>query len=65
LKKLRPAHWRCLSLGQQTVIRAGFSVMYAHALGSRGIGRAGLSQLGYNATNNATSRATTRRLLLG
>jgi len=42
-------------LNDKTVLRAGYSIMYARALGSRTIGRAGLSQLGYNATNNSTS----------
>ena len=42
-------------LHDRTVLRAGYSIMYARALGSRTIGRAGLSQLGYNATNNSVS----------
>ena len=42
-------------LNDKTVLRAGYSIMYARALGSRTIGRQGLSQLGYNATNNSTS----------
>ncbi|MCX6631760.1 MAG: TonB-dependent receptor [Candidatus Solibacter sp.] len=42
-------------LGDNTVLRAGYSIMYARALGSRTIGRAGLSQLGYNATNTSNS----------
>jgi hypothetical protein len=54
-KNLGPRFGAAYRLGSNTVLRAGFSVMYAHALGSRGIGRQGLSQLGFNATNNATS----------
>ena len=42
-------------IDDKTVLRAGYAIMYAHALGARTIGRAGLSQLGYNATNNSTS----------
>jgi len=54
-KNFGPRFGAAYRLGERTVIRAGFSVMYAHALGSRGIGRQGLSQLGFNATNNSTS----------
>jgi hypothetical protein len=42
-------------LNDKTVLRAGYSIMYARALGSRTIGRQGLSQLGFNATNNSIS----------
>ena len=54
-KNFGPRLGAAYRLGEQTVIRAGFSIMYAHALGSRSIGRQGLSQLGFNATNSATS----------
>jgi hypothetical protein len=42
-------------INDKTVLRAGYSIMYARALGARTIGRQGLSQLGYNATNNSNS----------
>ena len=42
-------------IDNKTVLRAGYSIMYARALGSRTIGRQGLSQLGYNATNSSIS----------
>ncbi|MEO8372764.1 MAG: TonB-dependent receptor, partial [Candidatus Solibacter sp.] len=54
-KNFGPRVGAAYRIDDKTVLRAGFSVMYAHALGSRSIGRAGLSQLGFNATNNATS----------
>jgi hypothetical protein len=42
-------------INDKTVLRAGYSIMYARALGARGIGRQGLSQLGFNATNSSVS----------
>ncbi len=54
-KNFGPRLGAAYRLGDKTVLRAGFSIIYAHALGSRGIGRQGLSQLGYNATNTANS----------
>ncbi|MGA2326704.1 MAG: TonB-dependent receptor [Bryobacteraceae bacterium] len=42
-------------IDDKTVLRAGYSIMYARALGARGIGRQGLSQLGFNATNSSVS----------
>ncbi len=47
-------------LGQKTVIRAGYSIFYAHAggVGGRANGRQGLSQVGYNGTNAQSSVAT-------
>ena len=54
-KNFGPRLGAAYRVDDKTVLRAGFSVIYARALGSRGIGRQGLSQLGYNATNSATS----------
>jgi hypothetical protein len=47
-------------LGQKTVIRAGYSIFYAHAggVGGRTNGRQGLSQVGFNATNAQSSVTT-------
>jgi len=47
-------------LGEKTVIRAGFSIVYAHAggVGGRVNGRQGLSQLGFNTSASFTSVAT-------
>jgi hypothetical protein len=47
-------------LGQKTVVRAGYSIFYAHAggVGGRANGRQGLSQVGFNGTNAQSSVAT-------
>ena len=47
-------------LGDKTVIRAGYSIFYAHAggVGGRTNGRQGLGQVGFNATNAQSSVAT-------
>ncbi|HUA62793.1 MAG TPA: TonB-dependent receptor [Verrucomicrobiae bacterium] len=47
-------------LGDKTVIRAGYSIFYAHAggVGGRTNGRQGLSQVGFNGTNAQSSIAT-------
>ena len=47
-------------LGEKTVIRAGFSLVYAHAggVGGRVNGRQGLSQLGFNTSASFSSVAT-------
>jgi len=47
-------------LGEKTVIRAGYSIFYAHAggVGGRTNGRQGLSQVGFNGTNAQSSVAT-------
>ncbi len=45
------------SLNDKTVLRAGYAIMYVHVggVGGRNNSRQGLSQLGFNATNNSTS----------
>jgi hypothetical protein len=47
-------------LGENTVIRAGYSLVYAHAggVGGRTNGRQGLSQLGFNTSASFSSVAT-------
>jgi len=47
-------------LGEKTVIRAGYSLVYAHAggVGGRTNGRQGLSQLGFNTSASFSSVAT-------
>jgi Carboxypeptidase regulatory-like domain/TonB dependent receptor len=47
-------------LGSKTVIRAGFSIVYAHAggVGGRTNGRQGLSQLGFNTSASVSSVAS-------
>src|SRR4051794_29934923 len=47
-------------VGEKTVIRAGFSLVYAHAggVGGRVNGRQGLSQLGFNTSASFSSVAT-------
>ena len=47
-------------LGEKTVIRAGYSLVYAHAggVGGRVNGRQGLSQLGFNTSASFSSVAT-------
>jgi hypothetical protein len=47
-------------LDDKTVIRAGYSIFYAHAggVGGRTNGRQGLSQVGFNGTNAQSSVAT-------
>jgi hypothetical protein len=47
-------------LGEKTVIRAGYSIVYAHAggVGGRTNGRQGLSQLGFNTSASFSSVAT-------
>jgi hypothetical protein len=47
-------------LGEKTVIRASYSIFYAHAggVGGRTDGRMGLSQLGYTSSNSFSSTVT-------
>ncbi len=47
-------------LGEKTVVRAGYSLVYAHAggVGGRTNGRQGLSQLGFNTSASFSSVAT-------
>ena len=47
-------------VGEKTVIRAGYSIFYVHAggVGGRTNGRQGLSQVGFNGSNAASSVAT-------
>jgi hypothetical protein len=47
-------------VGEKTVIRAGYSIFYAHAggVGGRTNGRQGLSQVGFNGSNAQSSVAT-------
>jgi hypothetical protein len=56
-KNLGPRFGAAYRLGEKTVLRAGFAIMYVHlgGVGGRNNSRQGLSQLGFNATNNATS----------
>ena len=56
-KNLGPRLGAAYRLGEKTVLRAGFAIMYVHlgGVGGRNNSRQGLSQLGFNATNNATS----------
>jgi hypothetical protein len=56
-KNLGPRLGAAYRLGEKTVLRAGFAIMYVHlgGVGGRNNSRQGLSQLGFNATNNSTS----------
>ena len=56
-KNFGPRLGAAYRINDKTVLRAGFSVMYVHlgGVGGRNNSRQGLSQLGFNATNNATS----------
>jgi hypothetical protein len=56
-KNLGPRVGAAYRLGDKTFLRAGFAIMYVHVggVGGRNNSRQGLSQLGFNATNNSTS----------
>lgn len=56
-KNFGPRLGAAYRLNDKTVLRAGYAIMYVHAggVGGRNNSRQGLSQLGFNATNNATS----------
>ena len=56
-KNFGPRLGAAYRLSEKTVLRAGFGIMYAHlgGVGGRNNSRQGLSQLGFNATNSATS----------
>jgi len=56
-KNLGPRVGAAYRLGDKTVLRAGFAIMYVHAggVGGRTNSRQGLSQLGYTGTNSSTS----------
>ena len=56
-KNLGPRFGAAYRLNDKTVLRAGFAIMYVHVggVGGRNNSRQGLSQLGFNATNNSTS----------
>ena len=56
-KNFGPRLGAAYRLNDKTVLRAGFAIMYVHAggTGGRNNSRQGLSQLGFNATNNSTS----------
>jgi hypothetical protein len=56
-KNFGPRLGAAYSLDNKTVLRAGFAIMYVHVggVGGRNNSRQGLSQLGFNATNNSTS----------
>jgi hypothetical protein len=56
-KNLGPRLGAAYRLDDKTVLRAGYAIMYVHVggVGGRNNSRQGLSQLGFNATNNATS----------
>ncbi|MBS1854963.1 MAG: TonB-dependent receptor [Acidobacteria bacterium] len=56
-KNFGPRFGAAYRLNDKTVLRAGFAIMYVHAggVGGRNNSRQGLSQLGFNATNSATS----------
>lgn len=56
-KNFGPRFGAAYKLNDKTVLRAGFAIMYVHVggIGGRNNSRQGLSQLGFNATNNATS----------
>jgi hypothetical protein len=56
-KNFGPRLGAAYRLNDKTVLRAGFGIMYVHVggVGGRNNSRQGLSQLGFNATNNATS----------
>jgi hypothetical protein len=56
-KNFGPRVGAAYSLNDKTVLRAGYAIMYVHVggVGGRNNSRQGLSQLGFNATNNSTS----------
>jgi hypothetical protein len=56
-KNFGPRLGAAYRLNDKTVLRAGYAIMYVHVggVGGRNNSRQGLSQLGFNATNNATS----------
>jgi len=56
-KNFGPRVGAAYSVNDKTVLRAGFAIMYVHlgGVGGRNNSRQGLSQLGFNATNNAVS----------
>jgi len=56
-KNFGPRLGAAYRVNDKTVVRAGFGIMYAHlgGTGGRNNSRQGLSQLGFNATNSATS----------
>ena len=56
-KNFGPRLGAAYSLNDKTVLRAGYAIMYVHVggVGGRNNSRQGLSQLGFNATNNSTS----------
>jgi hypothetical protein len=56
-KNFGPRVGAAYRLGDKTVLRAGFAIMYVHVggIGGRNNSRQGLSQLGFNATNSSTS----------
>jgi hypothetical protein len=56
-KNFGPRFGAAYRLNDKTVLRAGFAIMYVHVggVGGRNNSRQGLSQLGFNATNNSTS----------
>jgi hypothetical protein len=56
-KNFGPRFGAAYRLDDKTVLRAGFGIMYVHVggVGGRNNSRQGLSQLGFNATNNANS----------
>jgi hypothetical protein len=56
-KNFGPRLGAAYRLGDKTVLRAGYAIMYVHlgGVGGRNNSRQGLSQLGFNATNNANS----------
>jgi len=56
-KNFGPRLGAAYRLGEKTVLRAGYAIMYVHlgGVGGRNNSRQGLSQLGFNATNNAVS----------
>jgi hypothetical protein len=56
-KNFGPRLGAAYRINDKTVLRAGYAIMYVHVggVGGRNNSRQGLSQLGFNATNNATS----------
>jgi hypothetical protein len=56
-KNFGPRLGAAYRINDKTVLRGGYAIMYVHVggVGGRNNSRQGLSQLGFNATNNATS----------
>src|SRR5262249_24219143 len=56
-KNFGPRLGAAYRIDDKTVLRAGYAIMYVHAggVGGRNNSRQGLSQLGFNATNNSNS----------